>query len=267
MSSIITLTTDFGLLDAYVGTMKGVILSINPRVTIVDICHEVERHDIRGGMFLLSACYRYFPPGTIHVAVVDPGVGTARRGLALSAAGALFVGPDNGIFSFALAQADDGERIAIQLTNSSYWLPSPSATFHGRDIFAPVAAHLSLGVPIHELGTPLDTRELVRLSLPLVHRGKDGLVGEVVHVDRFGNLVTNITRADLAHLSMPVVEIGGKGTVGLRDTFGDGKAGELIALIGSTGYLEIAVCQGSAQQALAAGVATRVRVREGISRR
>lgn len=265
---IITLTTDFGLEDIYVGVMKGVILGINPQATIVDLCHNVPPQDIRQAAFLLNTAWRYFPPDSIHVAVVDPGVGGRRRAIALVIGQTVFLGPDNGIFSYvlqgALTDASTTERgiNAFHLTNPRYWLPKPSATFHGRDIFAPVAAHLSLGVPVADLGTPLPLNSLVTFPLPVPFYREPVLVGHILHVDRFGNLVTNVPAGHEALQETGiVVEIAGQQIAGLKRTYADGSPGELIALVGSTGYLEVAVVGGNAAQRLGVGPGEEVTIR------
>lgn len=265
---IITLITDFGLEDIYVGVMKGVILGINPQATIVDLCHNVPPQDVRQAAFLLNTAWRYFPPDSIHVAVVDPGVGSQRRAIALGIGQAIFLGPDNGIFSYvlqeALTNASKAERgiSAFHLTDPRYWLPKPSATFHGRDIFAPVAAHLSLGVPVADLGTPISLDSLATFPLPVPYYQGPILVGHVLHVDRFGNLVTNVPAGQGALQEAEiVVEIAGRQILGLKRTYADGAPGELIALVGSTGYLEVAVVGGNAAQRLGVGPGEEVIIR------
>jgi len=257
MGRIITLTTDFGLEDIYVGVMKGVILGINPQATIVDLCHYIPPQDVRQAAFLLHIAWRYFPPGTIHVAVVDPGVGAQRRAIALEIGQTVFLGPDNGLFSYVLQESlasidlPAGSVRAFHLVNPRYWLPAPSATFHGRDIFAPVAAHLSLGVPAEGVGTPLPLSSLVAFSPPLPGYEGDLLVGHVLHIDRFGNMITNIPGSH-ALLQEPgvIVEVAGRRIEALKRTYADGAPGELIALVGSAGYLEVALVGGNAAQVL-----------------
>ena len=186
--SVITLTTDFGTRDWFVGTMKGVIASIAPRSTVVDLTHDLPPGDIRGGAFALAASHRFFPKGTIHVAVVDPGVGSRRKAIAVQTAKGVFVGPDNGVLSWALAK--EKIRAIHALENEAYFLQPVSRTFHGRDIFAPVAAHLSRGVPIQKLGPAL--KDFVRLDWPEPRVRRGGFEGEVVYIDRFGNAITNL---------------------------------------------------------------------------
>ena len=256
--SIITLTTDFGLADGYVGTMKGVILGIDPTVTIVDISHDIAPQDVREAAYTFYAAYPYFPQGTIHVVVVDPGVGSERRAIALRTPQAAFVAPDNGVLSYVVA----GERVEeiVHLTNPRYHLSPVSRTFHGRDIFAPAAAHLARGVPLAKLGQPLT--EIVTFPLPRSQVHPDGtIVGQVIHVDRFGNLITSITATDLADHSLlgaSVIEIKGQAIRGIANSYAEVTPGELLALIGSEGHLEISVSSGSASQTLKAKVGDEV---------
>jgi len=186
--SVITLTTDFGTYDWFVGTLKGVIADIAPKAKVIDLTHDLPPGDIRGGAFALEAGCRFFPKGTVHVAVVDPGVGSRRKAIAVQTASGVFVGPDNGVLSWALAKE---KFVAIQvLENEDYFLHPVSQTFHGRDVFAPVAAHLSRGVPIKKFGPAL--KDFVRLDWPEPRRQRGGVEGEVVYIDRFGNAITNI---------------------------------------------------------------------------
>lgn len=258
MGSLITLTTDFGLKDSYVGTMKGVILGINPQATIVDLCHEIEPQNVRQAAFVLYTAYRYFPRGTIHVVVVDPGVGSERRAIALRTPMATFVAPDNGVLSYVVAD-EEVERV-VSLTNPQYWLAEVSSTFHGRDIFAPLAAHLSLGVPLEELGEAL--AEIVTFSVPQPEIGEDGtLRGHIIHVDRFGNLITDV-KQQAARLSQEtIIEVRGHRIVGLRRTYAEAAKGEILALIGSSGHLEIAMRGGSAMRTLGMKVGDEVKIR------
>lgn len=250
VSHIITLLTDFGTQDTYVGVMKGVIASICPQATVIDLTHEVPPQDIATGAFLLDVSVDYFPPGTVHVAVVDPGVGTDRKPTAIQTDRAFFVGPDNGIFTLVLHRY----RVlqAVHLDNPKYHLPSKSTTFHGRDVFAPVAAHLAGGVPLEELGTPI-TR-LQRLPLPRIRVEWQGIRATVVHIDRFGNAITNLTHADYRSwcarwdVKEPIVRIGQGTLLAIHQTYGDVPVGQPLALFSSSGRLEIAVNGGSAQQ-------------------
>ncbi len=240
---MITLLTDFGTSDNFVGIMKGVILSINPGAVVVDITHQVPPQDVWTAAYLLATAHRYFPPGTIHVAVVDPGVGTGRRAIVLETERAFFVAPDNGLLTPILKE--EKIRRIIALTERRYWLPEPSATFHGRDVFAPVAAHLSRGVPPEKMGSLIE--DPVLLEWPYPQKRPDGsIVGHVLHIDRFGNIITDIRREDLA--GDVVVEIADRRIRGLRRTFAEVEVGEPLAYIGSTGRLEIAIRQGNAAE-------------------
>ena len=269
--TIITLTTDFGTTDSYVGMMKGVILGIVPEVTLVDISHEIPPQDVRGGAFVLESACPYFPPGTIHVVVVDPGVGSKRRILAGRTRRGTYVGPDNGVLSWAL-ESEEVQAI-ISVTQSLYWLDEISGTFHGRDIFAPVAAHLARGVPIERLGIPIT--DPIRLPLSSPHQEADGAVhSEVIYIDRFGNLVTAIRlhledhrivnlpdRNEEVRLSQKTrVEILGQHIDSIRHNYADVAPGELVALVGSSGHLELAVRDGSAATILKGYIGARVRV-------
>lgn len=268
--SIITLTTDFGLSDPYVASMKGVILSLNPQAVLVDVTHGVRPQRVQQGAFLLAAAFPYFPPDAIHVAVVDPGVGAERRALALRTPLGTFVGPDNGVLSPALPDEtrdraeERGSKVplpegasCVALTDPAYHHRPVSDTFHGRDIFAPAAAHLSLGVTISDLGEPVS--EVVALPPFRARRAPDGsLLGRVVHVDRFGNLITDIRRDDLPSSDV-TVEIAGRRLHGLHRTYAE--ADGLAALIGSSGYLELAMPDGSAAAELDTDIGESVTVR------
>ncbi len=236
---IITLTTDFGLADGYVGAMKGVILRIAPSTTVVDISHNISPQDIREAAYVIYAAYRYFPPRTVHVVVVDPGVGGKRRAIALSAGGFYFVSPDNGVLSYVLAK-EKVEEI-VELTNPRFHLPDVSKTFHGRDIFAPVAAHLALGAPLGALGEPLE--EFITFPLPKPKTLQGGkILAHVIHVDRFGNLITDVESKEIRGKSdEAVIEIAGRRIEGIKRTFSEVEPGEPVAYIGSTGHLEIAI--------------------------
>jgi S-adenosylmethionine hydrolase len=263
MNRIITLTTDFGLTDGFVGTMKGVILGINPNATIVDITHDIAPQNVEQGAFLFANAARHFPANAIHVVVVDPGVGSARRAIAVQAGETVFVAPYNGV----LTQAIDNYQMsthnlhvrAVHLDKPEYWLPRVSNTFHGRDIFAPVAAHLSLGVPLEALGDPID--DWVRLSwYAAAFRAGDEIAGRVTHIDRFGNIITNIGEELLAGMDRArlIVRIGARQVRGLKGTYADVASGEAIALISSSWQVEIAVRDGNAAQVLEAHVGDEV---------
>lgn len=246
-NGMIALLSDFGLKDVYVGVMKGVIAQINPHLTVVDLTHQIPPQNIAAARFSLMNAYPYFPLGTVHVAVVDPGVGSQRRGIAIQTDTGFLVGPDNGLFSGVLAQT----RVvaAVELTNSKYWLTSTlSTTFHGRDIFAPVGAHLASGVPIEQLGESIDAKTLTSLTLPERTLTASGIVGCIQYIDHFGNLVTNIPAADVQEKTWSVA-VGNK-IIPNSQTYSDQPLGEVVALIGSHGWIEIAVNGGSAQQEL-----------------
>ena len=190
---MITLTSDFGLKDPYVAEMKGVILTINPKATLIDITHEVEKFDVRMAAFILASAAPYFPQGTVHLAVVDPGVGTQRRAIIIQTKKSFFVGPDNGIL--ILAAQNQGIEHVYQITNPTFMLPKISSTFHGRDIFAPAAAHLDKGVPPKEFGPEI--KDLTKPEFASVKQTNGSLIGEVIHIDGFGNIITNITEKDI----------------------------------------------------------------------
>lgn len=254
--TIITLTSDFGLLDPYVGIMKGVILSIAPHVSLVDLTHQVPPQDVDAAVFALRSAVPYFQAGTIHLVVVDPGVGSARRPLLVTTERAAFVGPDNGLFSFALWEP--GAQAWV-LDRPQHWLPEPSRTFHGRDIFAPVAARLATGMAPDELGTriadpvmrPLRTAERI---------GNEEIRGAVLSVDHFGNLITNVPGEWLAGARW-TCEIGGAAISGPSETYAAVETGELLLLISSGGMAEVAIREGSAAERLHVGRGTRVTFR------
>jgi S-adenosylmethionine hydrolase len=265
MPHLITLTTDFGLRDGFVGVLKGVILSINPQAQVVDITHEIAPQNIQQGAFLLENSVPYFPAATIHVCVVDPGVGSARKPLALQVGETIFVGPDNGVLSLAvdaLQSSRASPARAFHLNNPRYWLPRVSNTFHGRDIFSPCAAHLSRGVALEELGEPVD--EWIRLHSPKPLRGVQGrLVGHVIYIDRYGNIVSNVSDSDIRSLGTHDlrVEIAGREIRGLARTYSDVARGEFAALIGSPWKLEVAQREGNAAQALGVQVGDEIIVK------
>ena len=320
---VITITTDFGQYDGYVGTMKGVIYTLLPHAIVVDVSHEVSPQAIQEGAFILYRAYRYFPASTVHLAIVDPGVGSERRPIALFTRHGIFVGPDNGIFTYVLraeqmavhdpvqdgapawaggmwgvapnwagesapalqdgaGQADDdieGEEIgplvddtlprAYHLQNPDFWLAGVSGTFHGRDIFAPVAAHLASGAHPGRMGerVPLDSLTMLPSIEPRVTgSGRDTTVtGQVLHVDRFGNIITNLPDILLAPLledatSAPVVEIAGHHIFGLAHSYTDVREGQPLALMGSEGLLEIAVRNANAAQRMKTRIGDAVRL-------
>ncbi len=252
-NGIITLITDFGTADGYVGAMKGAILSINPSARIVDIAHDLPPQNIPHAACVLEAIYPYYPPGTIHVVVVDPGVGTGRRAVAVRTPEAYVIAPDNGLLG-PLA----GDIIeAVALTESRFWREPVSPTFHGRDIFAPVAAHLSLGIPLHEFGPPAASLNVFSFPEPLVE--SDGaVIGHVISIDRFGNAVTDLKPRDLPAGPF-YIGVRGHRIEGLSRTYAEGEG--LLALVGSNGRLEIALKNGSAAEALRIAVGDRVEIR------
>ncbi|HLZ52964.1 MAG TPA: SAM-dependent chlorinase/fluorinase [Verrucomicrobiae bacterium] len=256
---LITLTTDFGTRDWFVGTMKGVLLGINPRAAILDLTHGISPGDIRAGAFALMAGCRYFPKGTVHVAVVDPGVGSQRRAIAVHTTDYFFVGPDNGVLSWALAR----ERIKAirQLENPKHFLKTISRTFHGRDIFAPVAAQLSRGLPLRQLGKEL--KDFVRLPWPKPTEQRGEVHGEIIYIDRFGNAITNIGTELIAGGLQGLCEVTGKRKVRcvLAPFYGAVPANSPVAVIGSSGFLEIAVNGGSAAKRFGLDTGTTVIVR------
>jgi S-adenosyl-L-methionine hydrolase (adenosine-forming) len=243
--AIITLTTDFGLADGYVGIMKGVILGIARGVHLVDLCHDIPPQDVREGVYLLEGAAPYFPEGTIHLAVVDPGVGSERRPLVVQTGRAYYVGPDNGLFTRPLAEP--GVQ-AWELDRPEFWRPQVSSTFHGRDIFAPVAAHLANGVPPSEMGRAI--ADPVRLAVAGPARAPDGAIcGQVVHVDRFGNLITDVPASWVAEGGWQC-GIAGEIIMGLSGMYAAAGPGALLALVGSGGTLEIAERNGNAARRL-----------------
>ena len=262
---LLVFTTDFGLADSYAGVMKGVALGINPDLCLVDLTHQIVPQNIAQGAFVLGGSYRYFPADAIHVAVVDPGVGTGRRPVLLQTPHGSFVAPDNGLLSRVLADYlpnHPGEAgmaelplavRAFHLTNPDYWLRPVSNTFHGRDVFTPVAAHLSLGVAPESLGEP--TRELAWLPSPQPRADEEAVRGEIIYCDSYGNLVSNIAASLLEGREVGEIRIRGRVINRLSRTFMDAAPvqPELVALVGSHGYLEIAVPSGNAAATLQAG--------------
>lgn len=259
---IVTLTTDFGMRDSYVAQMKGAIISIALRLTLIDVTHAISRHSIVQAAFIVSDVWRTYPDETAHIVVVDPGVGTDRRPIAIQAFDQYFVGPDNGVFSRVIEEAEErgSEWRAVALTKRDYWRAQDvSATFHGRDIFAPAAAHLVNGTFLTNLGDTIT--DPVRLTLPAPYRNDAGIHGEIIYIDGFGNCVTNIPAS-----ALPLPDTAGV-TVTANDrtfpyvvTYGRVEDGAPVALIGSHGYLELAVRRGSAEQTLGLSVGTAVTV-------
>jgi S-adenosylmethionine hydrolase len=259
---IITLLTDFGWGDGHIGAMKGVILRINPDCRIVDLAHHIAPHDVMGAAFVLGQTYTFYPRGTIHVVVVDPGVGGARKPLVLKTRDYLFVGPDNGCFTLALKQ-DQGMQ-AYELVEKRFRLPRVSQTFHGRDIFAPAAAHLSLEIAPEEMGPAVDIAELTRLAIPDPIPDGATLIGEVIRVDSFGNLVTNISQEDLGKFApdgLVEIEIEGERISKLKSSYAEGREGEVIALWGSAGLLEFSLKERSLLRERGWGRGEKIRIR------
>lgn len=276
MAPLITLTTDFGTGDAYVASMKGVILSLNPQATIIDISHAIEPQNILQAAYIISTAHGYFPEGTIHVVVVDPTVGSQRKAIIMKTPRAFFLAPDNGILSYIVQELEPvpgtdtdsatGLRQrqlpkgaeAIAATNQHYWRHPVSATFHGRDIFAPVAAHLSLGTSLREFGKKLDSLNV--FPIPQSYLDPEGkLCGRIIHIDHFGNLVTNIKDTDWPTEKV-IIEIGGQKIQGLSQHYSQ-KEG-LAAIVDSSGYLEIALKDGSAAIFLGSKVGDRIKLKK-----
>jgi S-adenosyl-L-methionine hydrolase (adenosine-forming) len=239
--AIITLLTDFGLKDHFVAAMKGVLLKLNPALTLADISHLIPPQDIYAGAFTLSQACFYYPAGTIHLAVVDPGVGSTRKALAVAAGGHFFVAPDNGILTHVLESQADG--IAYEITADHYFNKPVSTTFHGRDVFAPIAAWISRGIPLHQLGPVLPNP--VKLQIPALKYVRDSLIqGIILAVDHFGNLITNLKPSNVPRAFKMMA--GQKEITTMHQTYAEGALGEIFIVPGSTGYLEIAVKDGSA---------------------
>jgi len=277
ISPVITLTTDFGTNDAYVASMKGVILSINPSAVIVDICHMIEPQNIAQAAFILNTTHPYFPEGTIHVAIVDPGVGSKRKAIILKTPRAFFIAPDNGILSYIVDELcprhtkppsqgslnHESRELgtgaeAIAVTNPHIWNQSISTTFHGRDIFAPVAARLSLGVPCHEFGESISSVDVFPIPQPYLD-AKGDLIGHILHIDHFGNLITNIKHSDLTPEANVIIEIGKHHIHGLSHFYAQEEG--LSAIIGSSNYLEISLKNSNAAAFIDAKVSAEIRVR------
>ncbi|HEV3471261.1 MAG TPA: SAM-dependent chlorinase/fluorinase [Pyrinomonadaceae bacterium] len=260
---IVTLLTDFGTADYFVGAMKGAVLAANPRAQVLDITHDIPAHDVEAGAFTLAAAFEAFPPGAVHVAVVDPGVGSARRALAVEAAGHFFVGPDNGLFGHVYERAADLR--VFHLTDESYFRPAVSATFHGRDVFAPVAGAISRGVRPARLGAEID--DFVRLPLARPRRLADGaLEAAVIHVDCFGNLVTNLTPRDVSEAELAAgrarLVVGAREVRRFRRFYAEESTdpSEPFAIWGSAGFLELSLDRASAAQALGAARGQKIQV-------
>jgi len=254
LEALITITTDFGARDGFVAQMKGVILGINPDARIIDVTHDIEPFSIVEGALVLKGAAKYFPAGTIHLAVVDPEVGSQRRGVVLRSGRSVFVGPDNGLFSLIVGNEPCDAR---EITNPDYMLPNPHPTFHGRDVFAPVAAHLSRGVSLESIGPRVS--DLARLEISPVRRYSSGLDGEIIHVDRFGNLCSNIEGGMIDH-DVQSVTVADREVRAFGGFFSQVEAGQPIALINSFGFLEIAVNRGNASRELGVGRGAAIQV-------
>lgn len=262
---IITLLTDFGTRDEYVGLMKGVILSINPAATIVDITHAIDSQDIVQAAYAIHSAYRYFAAGSVHLIVVDPGVGTGRSLLAFEAGNQYFVAPDNGVLTLLFAEA--GKARLVRLSNADFFLDTVSQTFHGRDIIAPVGAHISRGIVLDQLGDEIPPANAVWLKDFEARMAKTGeITGSIVTVDRFGNLISNIHFQMLEQIQQSAPEkqvrirIGSHIIRGIGRTYADVPADSALALVGSRGYLEIAVNKGNAAQKINVGKGAAVQV-------
>ncbi|HWQ33848.1 MAG TPA: SAM-dependent chlorinase/fluorinase [Blastocatellia bacterium] len=260
---MITFLTDFGTADYFVPAVKGVILSINPHAVITDITHEVPAHDIEYGAFTLGACWHNFPPGTIHLAVVDPGVGSERRVIIVEAGRHLFVGPDNGIFSYVYAR--EPEARVHQVTQTSLWRHPVSTTFHGRDVFGPLAAHLSLGARPEMTGPEISDYQRFDLPAPKAD-GKGTVTASIIHLDHFGNCVTSLTTDELPLTRLraePELTIGDQVITRFGTHYSQAVGDELFAYVGSAGYWEVAVRQASAAQRLGAHRGMKVKLSFG----
>lgn len=260
-SGIITLLTDFGQRDGYVAAMKGVIIGINPAAKLIDISHEVEPQNVAAGVFILESHFRYFPAGTVHLAIIDPGVGSERAALACYAGGHFFVAPDNGLLDFCLSFSD---LQAVRLTQKKFWRETISSTFHGRDIFAPVAAHLAGGEPLQHLGKPF----VLQRKLPPLQCQIEGKVlqGQIAYTDRFGNLISNISEQQLREFAKNqtvTITLAGHLIGSLNKTYAEAPPNAPIALIGSFGFLEIGVNLGNAQLRFGARRGTSIAIELG----
>lgn len=257
MTGVITLLTDFGLQDGYVGVLKGTIATINLSLQVIDLTHQIPPQNILAGRFVLMNAYPYFPKGTVHLAVVDPGVGSQRKGIAIQLEDGYLVGPDNGLLSGVLEQTT--AITAVHLTRSQYWrTTTPSTSFHGRDIFASVAAHLACGVSLQDLGESIDPQHLVHLSPPEYEKTPTLIKGYIQYIDIFGNLITNIPENAIGSSQWTVIiqdQVIPKGS-----TYSDVSPGEAIAFVGSHHWLEIAVMGGNAQTQLKVTVGDPVQI-------
>ena len=255
-NGIITLLTDFGEIDGFVGAMKGVILSINPNAKIIDISHEIPAQDIEAGAFVFRRTYHYFPKGTIHIVVIDPGVGSERKILAVQSSDYFFITPDNQVLKYILNS--DETLTVVEVLNKEFFLNSVSQTFHGRDIFAPVAAHLSIGVPINKLGHKTNNFDRGKIDQPIITQ--TSIIGSIIYIDKFGNLITNIGQ-NLIKKSVSSIQIGQTHIRKLSTSYSEAEVNQPLALIGSSGFLEIAVRNGNASERLLAKRKDTVRIK------
>lgn len=254
---MITLTSDFGLKDPYVAQMKGVLLSINPKATLVDLTHSVEKYSIRHGAFMLASAAPFFPKGTVHLVVVDPGVGTERRAIVIQTKQAFFVGPDNGVLM--LSAENQGIEHIHQITNPKFILPKVSNTFHGRDVFAPAAAYLDNGVTTSSFGPELT--DAVEPKFATVKKKANYLIGEILHIDGFGNIISNITTHEASSAKTIKVKLSNqKLQLSFCKTYAQAKLKQAIALFGSHGFLEIALNQGNAAEKFSAKIGDAIEV-------
>lgn len=255
--SIITLTTDFGNDDPFDGVMKGVILNISPNVRIVDLTHNISPQDIYQANFLLSACYEYFPKGTIHICVVDPGVGSYRKPVLIETKNYLFIGPDNGLFTSILEKEE--VLTVVELNEKKYWLPNISQTFHGRDIFAPVAAHLANGISVKDLGKEIKSKDLIKIELNKYKKSEEGFAGIIQYIDHFGNLISNIPNDSINEKVSGNIK--NQSFTGLVQNFAEAEKNKLTAIKGSSGYIEIFVFKDNAQKFTGASIGDAVEIR------
>lgn len=257
MGKIITLTTDFSMSDTYVGMMKGAILCVAPDATLVDLAHNISPHDVFEAAFIIHTSYKFFPPGTVHLVIVDPAVGSARRRIAMKCGEHYFVGPDNGVFTYMIRASECCDAVEIEAPPRGPGLRG--VTFEGRDVFAPVAAKLALGTPLSEIGKPIS--DPVTLDIPKPRISATSIDGKIIYIDHFGNCISNIEAADIEALGgTPRVSVAGYDLGPLRRSYADVPPGEPLAVINSLDHLEIAINQGNAREDLNIKVGTPVRV-------
>ncbi len=258
MRAVITLTTDFGLADPFAGVMKGVILNLAPKAQIIDITHQIEPQNIRQAALTLESAHSYFPKNTVHLVVVDPGVGSERRPIAVKTRTATFLGPDNGVLTSVMAPSS---RV-YELTKTKYFLESPSSTFHGRDVFAPAAAWVAVGTPLSRMGRKIDDPHILKFPQPAVH--ENTITGEIISIDRFGNLISNITSEllDPSQTEPLTLLIGRHRIRGLKAHYSQLKPGEVGCLINSWGRLEVFCREGNAKNKLKCRVGTSLTIKK-----